>query len=138
MKTRRLTINEYICVLTEDMLKKENLKEFRIEKEIVNCLIKSVTFHISHIFYENVKITQKKKIIILICLTTMFEDENILKVSECETRREIITTFINLKVLIMTFFNLRSNIFAISFHHSIAVKIRNYLITENVMLKLKL
>ena len=57
MKTRKLTINEYTCVLTEDMLKKEDLKKFQIEKKIINCLIKSVTFYMSHIFYENVKIT---------------------------------------------------------------------------------
>ena len=57
MKTRKLTTDEYTCVLTEDMLKKEDLKKFRIEKEIANCSIESVTFRMSHIFYENVEIT---------------------------------------------------------------------------------
>ena len=137
MKTRELTIDEYTCVLTEDMLKKEDLKKFRIEKEIVNCSIESVTFRMSHILYENVEITQKKKIIVSVCLTAMFEDENILKVSECETRREITTTFTDLKVSTMIFSDLRSNTFAISFRHSIAVKIRNCSITEDVMLRLR-
>ena len=57
MKAKKLIINEYICALTEDIIKEQDLKKFRIEKDVINYLIKNVTFHISHIFYENIKIT---------------------------------------------------------------------------------
>ena len=86
MKTKKLTINEYTCVLIKDIMKEQDLKKFRIKKNVINYLIKSVTFRISHILYKNTEITQKKKIIILIYLTTMFENKNILKVFKYETR----------------------------------------------------
>ena len=57
MKARRLTTDEYTCALTEDIMKEQDLKKFQIKKDVINYLIKNVTFHISHILYKNTEIT---------------------------------------------------------------------------------
>ena len=81
---------------------------------------------------------QKTKIIILIYLTTILKDKNILKMFECETRRKIAAVFINLKTSSVIFSELRNNIFIILFRHSVAIKIRNCLIIKNVIMNLRL
>ena len=73
----------------------------------------------------------------LIYLTMMLKNENILKMFECEIRREIIIVFINLKTSSVIFSEFRNNIFIISFRHFTAIKIRNYLIIKNVIMSLR-
>ena len=67
----------------------------------------------------------------------MLKNENILKMFECEIRREITVVFINLKTSLITFSEFRNNIFIIFFRYFIAMKIRNYLIIKNVIMNLR-